>query len=279
MHTIRFLLARRFPALARRLASKCHQHWKGDFSKIEYEAVDRAPVVEEPFFDFLAETLLTAQAGDQDGLSFHHLDQRLSRGGPRRWFLLRSLLALGRGAAAYGLDRDREPAIPRASRRRLRWQARDQQLDPRLLFFCARSSGATPFAGRLPALSKNWRVISAIEEVTGTKLENGQLRIEYCQDTDGFWLEPHVDIPVKKFTALVYLSDDARLSDTGADVYDESPEHRTVATAPYEFNSGMIIIPGKNTWHGFRKRSIRGIRKSIIVNYVSPEWRATGELA
>jgi hypothetical protein len=126
---------------------------------------------------------------------------------------------------------------------------------------------------------KNPRVISAIEEVTGANLDKSQLRIEYCQDIDGFWLEPHVDIPVKKFTMLVYLSDDARLSDAGTDVYDDSPRLRRVATAPYEFDAGMIFIPGKNTWHGFRKRPIRGVRKSIIVNYVSPEWRATGELA
>jgi hypothetical protein len=126
---------------------------------------------------------------------------------------------------------------------------------------------------------KNPRVMSAIEVTTGAKLDDGQLRIEYCQDADGFWLEPHLDIPVKKLTMLVYLSDDARLSDAGTDVYDESPEHRTVATAPYEFNAGMIFIPGKNTWHGFSKRPIRGIRKSIIVNYVSPEWRAIDELA
>jgi hypothetical protein len=78
---------------------------------------------------------------------------------------------------------------------------------------------------------------------------------------------------------LVYLADDARLRGAGTDVYDESPEHRTVATAPYEFNGGMIFIPGKNTWHGFRRRPISGIRKSLIVNYVSPEWRATAELA
>jgi hypothetical protein len=126
---------------------------------------------------------------------------------------------------------------------------------------------------------KNPRVISAIEELTGAILENGRLRIEYCQDVDGFWLEPHVDMSVKKFTMLVYLSEDARLSDAGTDVYDDSPRLRRVATVPYEFNAGMIFIPGKNTWHGFRKRPIRGVRKSIIVNYVSPEWRATGELA
>jgi hypothetical protein len=116
-------------------------------------------------------------------------------------------------------------------------------------------------------------------EVTGARLMDGRLRIEYCQDTDGFWLEPHVDIAVKRFAMLVYLSDDPALCDAGTDVYDASPEHLTVATAPYRFNAGMIFIPGSDTWHGFRKRPIKGLRKSIIVNYVAPEWRAVEELA
>jgi hypothetical protein len=34
-----------------------------------------------------------------------------------------------------------------------------------------------------------------------------------------------------------------------------------------------------DTWHGFRPRDIRGVRRSLIVNYVVPEWRARHELA
>lgn len=123
------------------------------------------------------------------------------------------------------------------------------------------------------------RVVATLAETTGARLGDGRLRIEYCQDTDGFWLEPHVDIPVKRFTMLIYLSEDPRLHDAGTDIYDASLEHKTVATAPYRFNHGMIFIPAKDTWHGFTKRPIRGIRKSIIVNYVAPEWRAVEELA
>ena len=122
-------------------------------------------------------------------------------------------------------------------------------------------------------------VKGAIERTTGAHLDNGRLRIEFCQDVDGFWLEPHVDISVKLFTMLVYLTDAPELHDAGTDIYDSSPEHKRVATAPYEWNSGLIFIPGKETWHGFSKRSILGVRKSIIINYVSPEWRATHELA
>ena len=61
-------------------------------------------------------------------------------------------------------------------------------------------------------------VKSAIEDVTGTDLSDGHLRIEYCQDTGGFWLEPHTDILVKKFTMLVYLSDDPGLANAGGQV-------------------------------------------------------------
>lgn len=122
-------------------------------------------------------------------------------------------------------------------------------------------------------------VKEAIEQATGTNLREGRLRVEYCQDVDGFWLEPHVDISVKLFTMLVYLTDSPDLHDAGTDIYDASPEHKLVATAPYEWNAGLIFIPGKDTWHGFSKRPIRGVRKSIIINYVAPEWRAINELA
>lgn len=122
-------------------------------------------------------------------------------------------------------------------------------------------------------------VIRKIEETTGADLSKGHLRIEYCQDVDGFWLEPHLDISVKLFTMLVYLSDDPKLFDAGTDVYDASPQHKLITSAPYEKNAGLIFIPGSNTWHGFTKRPINGLRKSIIINFVSPEWLNKGELA
>lgn len=129
------------------------------------------------------------------------------------------------------------------------------------------------------AAFKHPLVTSAIERETGANLAQGQLRIEYCQDVDGFWLEPHVDISVKLFTMLVYLSGEPELYAAGTDIYDATPGHNRVATAPYERNKGLIFIPGKDTWHGFTPRPIRGVRKSIIINYVSPAWRDTFELA
>jgi hypothetical protein len=136
-----------------------------------------------------------------------------------------------------------------------------------------------PVCEELAEAFRNARVVHAIERTTGTDLTHGRLRIEYCQDIDGFWLEPHVDISVKLFTMLAYLTDAPELHDAGTDIYDDTPEHNLVASAPYEWNAGLIFIPGRNTWHGFRRRPIRGVRKSIIVNYVAPEWRAVEELA
>lgn len=122
-------------------------------------------------------------------------------------------------------------------------------------------------------------VMRAIEETTGTNLSDTRLRIEYCQDTEGFWLEPHTDILVKKFTMLVYLSDDPGLKNAGTDIHEGPPDFRYVHSAPYGKNLGVIFIPGKNSWHGVGHHPVKGIRKSIIINYVASAWRDTWELA
>ena len=122
-------------------------------------------------------------------------------------------------------------------------------------------------------------VISAIEAATGADLSDAHLRIEYCQDTEGFWLAPHTDIAVKKFTMLVYLSDDPGLADTGTDILEGPPDFNYVTSAPYGKNKGVIFIPGANTWHGAGHHPIKGIRRSIIINYVTSDWREKWELA
>jgi hypothetical protein len=124
------------------------------------------------------------------------------------------------------------------------------------------------------------RVLRAIEEATGADLSDARLRIEYCQDTEGFWLAPHTDISVKKFTLLVYLSEDPRLRDAGTDIHEGPPDHKHVASAPYGRNLGLIFVPAKNTWHAIGKRPLHGaVRTSLIINYVTSAWRETSELS
>ncbi|HVJ55328.1 MAG TPA: 2OG-Fe(II) oxygenase [Aliidongia sp.] len=108
-------------------------------------------------------------------------------------------------------------------------------------------------------------------------LDGTFLRIEYCQDIDGFWLEPHTDIAAKRFTLLVYLNDPPPGEDWGTDIYDGAGE--SVDRAPSGTNAGLAFVPGADTWHGFRRRPITGVRRSLIINYVVPEWRARHELA
>ena len=147
------------------------------------------------------------------------------------------------------------------------------------VYFSAENQEKFPVCRDTVAIFSDPSIIALLEKTTQSQISKGHLRIEYCQDVDGFWLEPHLDIKVKLFTMLVYLSDDPKLFDAGTDVYDSSPEHKLVTTAPYEKNTGMIFIPGTNTWHGFSKRPIKGLRKSIIINYVAPEWINKAELA
>jgi hypothetical protein len=117
----------------------------------------------------------------------------------------------------------------------------------------------------------------AIAAICGARIAGAYLRIEYCQDTQGFWLEPHTDIGAKLFTLLIYLSDGPEAADWGTDIYDAALN--PVGRAPCGFNRGLIFVPGPDTWHGFRPRPIRGVRRSIIVNYVKDEWRAREQLA
>ncbi len=133
---------------------------------------------------------------------------------------------------------------------------------------------------RVVAGFKDPRVKSAIERATKTDLTGTHLRVEYCQDTEGFWLEPHTDIFVKKFTMLVYLSDDPRLKNAGTDVHGGPPDYPYICSAPYGRNLGVIFIPGPNTWHAVGKRPMSdAIRKHIIINFVASDWRDQYELA
>ena len=111
----------------------------------------------------------------------------------------------------------------------------------------------------------------------GAHLGGTYLRLEYAQDTNGFWLEPHTDLGVKMFTMLLYLSSDPSHAGLGTDIYDGDKRH--VGRSPFAANAAMVFVPSTNTYHGFEAREIAGIRKSIIINYVTHEWRAREQLS
>lgn len=144
-------------------------------------------------------------------------------------------------------------------------------------FFGTAEQAQFPACKSLAEALQSPEVVRALQATCGVSLAGSSLRIEYCLDTDGFWLEPHTDIGAKFFTMLIYLVDSPADEEWGTDVYASPTDY--VGTAPFSPNRGLIFIPGSDTWHGFRKRTITGVRRSLIVNYVTPEWRMRNELA
>ena len=129
---------------------------------------------------------------------------------------------------------------------------------------------------RLATAFQDPETVAAIAARTGTSLHGTSLRIEYCLDTEGFWLEPHTDIGVKKFTMLVYLSDTPGGEAWGTDLL--SPDGVLVSRPLAHPNSAVIFIPSRNSWHGFARRPISGVRRTLIINFVGPAWQARHEL-
>jgi hypothetical protein len=120
-------------------------------------------------------------------------------------------------------------------------------------------------------------LVGRLAKATGAALDGTFLRIEYAQDTGGFWLKPHTDIGVKRFTLLAYISDEPGHEDLGTDIYADASTW--VARSPFGANKAMAFVPSDRTWHGFEPRTISGIRKSLIINYVTDDWQAREQLS
>jgi hypothetical protein len=115
---------------------------------------------------------------------------------------------------------------------------------------------------------------SAVHETLAAPIDHTFVRIEYALDADGFWLKPHTDIGVKKFTCFIYLDGS---DDLGTDIY---ADPRTLARrVPFIANTALAFVPRDNTWHGFAPRPIAGVRRSLIINYVDAGWRAREQLS
>ena len=126
-------------------------------------------------------------------------------------------------------------------------------------------------------LLQSQRIVRLIHDTFGAPIDDTFLRLEYAQDIDGFWLEPHTDLGVKKFTCLIYLSQGPGHEKLGTDIYVSRERH--FGSPPFKRGGAMIFVPGDNTWHGFEKRPIEGVRRSVILNYVTHEWRAREQLS
>jgi hypothetical protein len=144
-------------------------------------------------------------------------------------------------------------------------------------YFDADNNARHPVCKAVSEVFQSPATVRHIEAATGAEIAGTYVRVEYAQDIDGFWLEPHTDLGVKKFTMLYYLSSDTGHDQLGTDIYWSRERH--FGRSPFARNAAMIFIPGDNTWHGFEKRTIPGVRKSVIINYVTTDWRAREQLA
>jgi hypothetical protein len=120
------------------------------------------------------------------------------------------------------------------------------------------------------------RQFSETCNIAPERLEGSYLRIEYMQDTDGQWLEPHPDIPAKLFSMVIYLCTGPEAKNWGTDIYDANKQW--VGRGSAEINRAVIFVRSEITYHGFEKRPIIGVRRLLEINYVIAEWRDKWQL-
>ena len=144
-------------------------------------------------------------------------------------------------------------------------------------YFDVENNAKFSVCGEVASVFQSSEVVAMIAKATGSNLDGAYLRIEYAQDLDGFWLKPHTDLGVKKLTILYYLADAPGQDDLGTDIY--SAEDSWAKRSAFKRNTALVFVPSNNTWHGFEPRPISGVRKSVIINYVTEEWRAREQLA
>jgi|TARA_B100001094_G_C17819609_1_gene617818 hypothetical protein len=93
------------------------------------------------------------------------------------------------------------------------------------------------------------------------------VRLEVLNDTEGFWLKPHIDIPEKLISSLIYVNKTGENISLGTDLYNEKKEF--VKTIPFWHNYGYIFN-GPNAWHGMSEgKEIQVERRGIQLNYVT----------
>lgn len=144
-------------------------------------------------------------------------------------------------------------------------------------YFDAANNARFGACGAIADAFQSPEVVHMIESSTGANLSGSYVRLEFAQDADGFWLEPHTDLGVKRFTMLIYLAEGEEQADLGTDIY--SDPDTWAKRSPFIDNSALVFVPGSDTWHGLARRPIPGIRRSVIMNYVTDEWRAREQLA
>jgi hypothetical protein len=112
-------------------------------------------------------------------------------------------------------------------------------------------------------------VIEMFEKESGRTIRGNYLRVEFLEDKESSWLEPHCDIEEKLVSLIIYLNDTNEDEKNGTVLYNE--DMMKVRTIPFIDNSGFYFFAGKNTWHGLEPVDVKQSRKAIMVNYCTFE--------
>jgi hypothetical protein len=144
-------------------------------------------------------------------------------------------------------------------------------------YFDAANNARYPVCGALARFFQAPQTVRLLQDATGCDLSNTNVRIEYALDTDCFWLQPHTDLGVKRITILYYLPDGPDQESLGTDLYLDADTW--AARMPFAWNSALVFVPNGHTFHGFERRDIPRIRRSVIINYVTQAWIARDQLA
>ena len=106
--------------------------------------------------------------------------------------------------------------------------------------------------------------------------EGSYVRLEVLNDTQGFWLKPHCDIPEKLISSLIYINQTDENINLGTDLY--NTDLILERTVPFHHNYGYIFY-GPDKWHGMEKgKEIKVERRGIQLNYVTfkTDWPVLG---
>ena len=119
---------------------------------------------------------------------------------------------------------------------------------------------------------ENRKIIAGMTGNTNN-FEDAYIRLEVLNDTEGFYLKPHCDIPEKLISSLIYVNETGEDISLGTDLYNE--DLKVVKTVPFWHNYGYIFH-GPNKWHGMAEgKEIQVERRGIQLNYVTfkTDWR------
>lgn len=117
-----------------------------------------------------------------------------------------------------------------------------------------------------------------VENLLGIDTSNAYVRLEILRDTKSFWLQPHVDIPEKLMSGMIYVNTTNESESLGTDLYETDAEGipQYVKTIPFKHNTGVIWRNDSHTYHGVEPgKKISVDRRGLQINYVTFEtdWR------